>query len=376
MIPRIALLILAIALIVTSASAYEVIMSAPLTLQAGAPLEVNGSTDLPAGISLNISFSKEDYYSTVLSTRTVTVQNVGADKPFNMTFDTQGLGRGQYKVEVAPIHDYSFLGDSVTLIPITLIDRSDEIAIEPPVKKEFDGTLIVAGTDPLLKSASVQVAIEDPDGQNLFGPDYIITNTFGSFSKTLSIEKPGNYTVSFSDQAGPIGNVTYTIFPKSEPDPVPEAPGPAPMATSISAVSASASASNDDPAIFAVVSHPGTVRLSTSTGTDWVMEYLSGNGTIIKVNNAGTTDPEVATFVSDGTITWVKLYPYKFEDNGTVTLSAENALGVQPDKSGAGKFVPAETTVPSNIQTSPLPVWLSLCAAGIGILWWRKRGSL
>jgi hypothetical protein len=372
---RIPFILLAIVLIVTSASAYEVIISAPITLQAGAPLEVNGSTDLPAGVSLNISFSKENYYSTELSTRNVIVQNSGLNKTFNLTFDTRGLGRGQYKVEVAPIHDYSFLGDSVTLIPVTLIDRFDEIAVEPPLKKDFDGTLVVAGTDQELKSSSVQVIISDPDGQYIFGPDSIVTNTLGSFSKTYPIEKPGNYTVSFSDRAGPITNVTYVIFPKQAPEPVPQVTGPVPLETSISSVSASSFASRDDPAIFAVVAHPGTVRLSTSTDIDWVLEYQSGSDVIHRINNAGTTDPEVATFESDGTIAWVKIYPYKFEDKGMVTLFVENALGVQPDKTGAGRFVPEETGVPANIQTSPLPVWLALCATGIGIALWRKGRS-
>ncbi|HVP94643.1 MAG TPA: hypothetical protein VMS89_05650 [Methanoregulaceae archaeon] len=354
MMRKFALIILAIALIITSASAYEVILYAPDSLQVGNPVLVNGTTDLPPGVSLNIVFSREYFGSEPVSNETVVIQgNGGGNNSFSLDFSTVGLPPGQYKVEVAPVHDFSFLGDSVTLRSVTLVDRSGEITFGSPLKKLDDGTLQVAGTDEMLKNGAVQLTITDPDGIVVFGPEFIPTNMFGAFSKSLSIQKTGNYSVSFADRTGLITNMTYSILPKPVPDliiarvtatPTPEKP----------AVSASSFSSRENPAVFVIVSNPGTILLRTSTGIDWVLAYQSPDGSIHRVNNAGTLDPETVTLQSDGNMTWVEVYPYKFDENGTITLSAENAVGVQADGSGAGRFMPETTAVPGNVQTTPL----------------------
>jgi hypothetical protein len=371
MVSRIALFVLTIALIITSASAYEVIISAPTALPAGVPLVVNGTTDLPAGNSLDIIFSREYFGSEQVAKEVVIVQG---EKKFTVNFDTKGLERGQYKVEVAPLGNYLYLGDSVTLRPVTIIDRSDEIVLDPPLKKIQDGTLVISGTDPELKNAAVRVTVADPDGQVIFGPEYVITNTFGAFLRILSIEKAGEYPVSFSDERGTIVNVSYHILPKPVAEMVIPAVNPSPVLVSSSAVSASFPASRDDPAVFAVVANPGTVRVSTSSGTDWVMEYLGTDGTVRRVNEAGTIDPEIITFVSGGDISWFRVYPYKYEEKGNVTLFAENALAVTPDKSGGSRFVSMDTKVPAGIRTSPLPWWIAAGAIGTGIaVLWKRR---
>jgi hypothetical protein len=370
MIRKFALIILAIALIITTASAYEVILNAPTTIPVGKPLLVNGTTDLPPGVSLNIVFSREYFGSEPVSNQTIVIQgNGGGNNSFDMNFSTEGLPWGQYKVEVAPVHDFSFLGDSVTLRSVTLVDRSGEIGFGSPLKKMDDGTLSIAGTDEQLKNGAVQVTVIDPDGIVLFGPEFIPTNTFGSFTKTISTEKTGNFSVSFADKAGLITNITYVILPKPVPDlvisRVTATPTPPPPA-----VSASSFSSREDPAVFVVVSNPGSIRLMASTGVDWVLAYQAPDGTIQRVHNTGTLDPETATLQSNGNMTWVEVYPYKFGENGTVTLTAENAVGVQVDKSGAERFAPettATTGVPGSAQTSPVSVLVVIGALGIGI---------
>ena len=384
MIRKLALVVLAIALIITTASAYEVILDAPSSLTVGNPVAVNGTTDLPPGISLDIVFSREYYGSEPVANETIVIQgNGGGNNSFSMNFSTTGLPPGQYKVEVAPIPDFSFLGDSVTLRSVTLVDRSGEIAFSSPLKKLDDGTLSVDGTDDQLKDASVQLTIRDPDGDVVFGPEFIPTNTFGEFTKTLDTEKTGNYSVSFADTTGSITNVTYTILPKPVPDLIlaPVTATPTPEAPSVSASSFS---SRDNPAVFVVVSNPGTIRLRASTGTDWVLAYQSPDGSIKRVHDTGTLDPETATVQSNGNMTWVEVYPYKFDDNGTVTLYAENALGVQVDKSGADRFIPdttgvagttATTGVPGSTRTSPVSPFAIIGAVAIGMAVWSRSSG-
>jgi hypothetical protein len=370
MVRKFALIILAIALIITTASAYEVILNAPTSLPVGKPLLVNGTTDLPPGVSLDIVFSREYFGSEPVSNQTIVIQgNGGGNKSFDINFSTEGQPSGQYKVEVTPVHEFSFLGDSITLRSVTLVDRSGEIGFDSPLKKMDDGTLPIAGTDEQLKNGAVQVTVTDPDGIIIFGPEFIPTNTFGSFAKTVSTEKTGNFSVSFADKAGLITNITYIILPKPVPDlvlsRVTATPTPPPPA-----VSASSFSSREDPAVFVVVSNPGSIRLLASTGVDWVLAYQAPDGTIQRVQNTGTLDPETATLQSDGTMTWVEVYPYKFGENGTVTLTVENAVGVQVDKSGAKRFAPettAATGVPGSAQTSPVSPLIVIGASGIGI---------
>ena len=166
MIRKLALIIFSIAFIITTASAYEVILDAPPSLTVGTTVVVNGTTDLPPGISLDIVFSREYFGSEPVSNQTIVIQgNGGGNNSFSLNFSTEGLPAGQYKVEVAPISDFAFLGDSVTLRSVTLVDRSGEITFSSPLKKLDDGTLTVAGTDEQLKDASVESDDNGPERQ-------------------------------------------------------------------------------------------------------------------------------------------------------------------------------------------------------------------
>ena len=369
---RYATILLFLALIVAGASAYEITIDAPISIQVGAPLVVNGTTNLADGISLSIALSNADYTTVEIEKKNVVVQRSDENKSFSVVFDTTGLKKGQYKVEVLPIPDFSFLGSSVTLRPVTLVDRSDELVLTPPISKEYDGSLTIAGNSPRLINSGVKVMVTSSNGTFLFGPEFIGTDYMGYFSKTFSIPEPGNYLVNFSDASGFIGTITYIVTKPREPLPVlvlPEATG-TPASPQLPSVSAKASASRDAPAFFAVIANPGPVRVTTSTGIDWEIEYLDHSGTIHRVHNAGSQFPESVTFQSDGNTTWVKVYPFKYEDNSTVTLYAENALDVQAAKNGVDFFPLTHTTtsVPVGVQTSPVPWMLFIGAIGIGIL--------
>jgi hypothetical protein len=371
-ITRYATIMIFLALMVAGASAYEIAIDAPTSIQAGAPLLVNGTTNLADGVSISIALSNADYTTVGIEKKDIVIQRSDENKSFSLVFDTTGLKKGQYKVEVLPIPGFSFLGSSVTIRPVTLIDRSDELVITPPLKKEFDGLLTIAGNGPRMINSGVEVVVTSANGTLLLGPEFIGTDYMGYFSKTFSIPEPGDYLVHFSDARGFIGNITYTITKPREPLPAlvqPEVTG-TPVPPQSPLVYARASASRDVPAFFAVITNPGPVRISTSTGIDWVIEYLDRTGTIHKVHEAGSQYPESVTFQSDGGTTWVKVYPFKYEDNSTVTLYAENAMDVQAATRGVDFFPTAyaTTSVPGGIQTSPLPLMLFLGATGIALL--------
>ena len=149
-IPRYAAVMLFLALIVAGAQAYEIAIDAPTSIQAGAPLPVNGTTNLADGVSITIALSNADYSTIGIEKKDIVVQHSDENKSFSVVFDTTGLKKGQYKVEVLPISGFSFLGSSVTIRPVTLIDRSDELVITPPLNKAFDGSLTIAVNGPLM----------------------------------------------------------------------------------------------------------------------------------------------------------------------------------------------------------------------------------
>jgi hypothetical protein len=355
-------------LMVAGASAHEITIDAPTSLQVGTPIVVNGTTNLADGVNISIALSNADYYTTEIATENVLVQRSDENKSFSVVFDTTGLKKGQYKVEVLPIQDFSFLGSSVTIRPVTLVDRSDELTITPPLQKEYDGSLTIAGNGARLLNSGVEVMVTSSNGTLLFGPEFIGTDYMGYFSKTFSIPEPGDYLVNFRDARGFIGNITYTVTKPREPLPplvLPEATG-TPAPTQLPAMYARSVSTRDAPAYFAVIANPGLVRVSTSTGIDWVIEYLDRSGTIHRVHDSGSQYPESFTFQSDGNTTWVKVYPFKYEDNSTVTLYAENALDVQVAEKGM-EFFPtpsATTSVPVGVQSSPLP-WVLFTGATV-----------
>ena len=350
--------LLLLAFMVVGASAYEMRIYAPQSLKLGETIVVNGTTSLPAGMSFDIRLTRFEHTSEVKGTKHVIVQG---DKNFTVEFPTIGYTRGIYKVETLPA-GVPYLGNSITMRVVTLIDRSDEIVLTPPLQKVYDGFLTIAGNGAGLINSGVKVIVTSSNGTLLFGPEFIPSDYMGYFSKTFPIPGPGNYSVNISDAHGFIGNFTYTITKHQETQTTPITPTSTPTPNPTSATSV---ASRDKPAIFVVYSNPGPVRIYTSTGIDWDLEYLDRNGTIHKVHETGSQYPESVTFPSDGNTTRVTVYPYMYEDNNkNVTLYAENATDIQI----------FNTTPPTPMSTpkSSLPWLLFIVAIGLILMIKRK----
>jgi hypothetical protein len=346
------------------AQAYELTIDAPTTLQRGMPLIINGTSNIPPGISVDIVLSKSGHTVDLIGRETVTLQ---ANQEFSVVFDTVNLTRGIYKVEVLPISGYRYLGDSDILEVVEIIDRTDELRFTAPLTQEMNGDLDIRGSIFGLKNTGVQIEVIGPGDVVVFGPDYISTKSDGTFELSVPITDPGMYDVSFTDYKGYVGRVSVTVLEKPEPTTLPTTTVP----TTLPVMSASDQASRDNPAVFSVQTGSDKVRISTSSGIDWVMEYTDAAGGVQKVNVKGEMEGEEILIDGTGGVITVTVYPYKYSASGEVTLFTQGATSVT-----AGVDEPAGTTGTGSSLTkaAPLPVIAIIVAVLVAVfLLFRRR---
>lgn len=351
-------------------SAYYLTLEAPKEIQVGMPLIITGSTNLPAGTSTDMTFSLVEYTQTQIDKQPVTIQG---DKNFKVKFETAGLKKGTYKIELLASRELS--SDSQTMKVVQLIDRSDEVQLTSSQKQDFTGSLILAGTAPKNGDAGIQIQVSNENGDTIYGPEFIPTTKEGVFSKKIPIPSAGKYDVTFSDGKGLIGTFLFTSI---------KAVTIVPTVTSITPVdtqpvpgentlSASSFASREKPAYFSVTPRKGPVKIYTSTGTDWVIEYSADKSNVVKVNDYGSTSPEKVQIDGNGEPVAFKIYPYYGE--GTVTLYGDNVEKIRLDESLSGQFG-SSTRVPTPTTTkSPLSVvsLLFACTVSIMIAVWKGK---
>ena len=347
------------------AQAYELTIDAPTTLQRGMPLVINGTSNIPPGISVDVVLSKSGHTVEVVARETVTLQ---ANQEFSVIFETFDLTKGIYKVEVLPISGYRYLGNSVTLRVVEIIDRTDELRFTPPLTQELDGDLDIAGSISGLKNTGVQIEVIGPGEEVVFGPDYISTKNDGTFELSVPITDPGMYNVSFTDYRGYVGRVTVTVLGKPEPTTLPVTT----VTTILPVMSASGQASRDDPAVFSVQTGSDKVRISTSSGIDWVMEYTDAAGAVRKVNVKGEMEGEEILIDGTGGIITLTVYPYKYSANGEVTLFTQGATSVTSGVDEPAGTTGAGSSLTRSASLSVIAVIVSLLAA-VFLLFRRRR---
>ncbi len=202
---RLLLLLCLSSLLIAAATAYVVTIDTPRTLAAGEPLVVNGTSTLPAGFTTDVILYRG---SGELARKTIVVQE---DRTFSATFETSGLGSGDYRVEIERQRDPSIYGSSSTTTRlVTLVDRSGEVTVTSPAAQSDASNLTVTGTAPGKKSSSIAIAVTGP-GNFTFGPEYVRTDASGSFSLIVPIAGPGEYRVALSDPNGLIERYTVTV---------------------------------------------------------------------------------------------------------------------------------------------------------------------
>jgi hypothetical protein len=342
--------ILAALLLIGGAQAAYVEMTAPDTISVGEILQVEGSSlgTLNPGFSTDLIFYQMLYTKKEVNRTLIVVQEGGV---FSASFPTEGLPQGSYLLELVDPYTSGnevFGGEAQKFHYVTLVDRSDEITISSPRVQPFNGVLYLKGTLSMTGNNGTEIQVAK-GSQVVFGPEYIATKD-GEFMDTVPIESVGTYTVSFSDARGYIGmegfavteaTTTATVTPISKPD-----------------VVVLTSASRNEPAFFAVDSAGGTIRIRTSSGIDWILEYVDENGNRYTLNQKGTVGGESVAIETRGGTVYVKVYPATYTDQGTVTLTAENADAVSVCTTCAAYF--AETPAPTTTQKSPLPAAIAL----------------
>jgi hypothetical protein len=328
--------------------AYEMTINCTDKIQRGLPLVVNGISNIPPGTSIDIVFTKSGYTVEEVERKIVTLQ---ANQEFSVVFDTSNLTKGIYKVEVLPIPDYRYLGNSVTLRIVEIVDRSDELNIRSPLTQEMTGELAIDGAILGARNAGVQIEVTGPDGGIVYGPEFVKTDTEGGFTLVVPIDSPGTYNASFTDNKGYVGKVSFSIEKPPEITTTPTAV-PTAVPTTVPVVSATAEASRDKPAYFTVKTSNGNVRIFTSSGIDWVIEYTDVNGSVRKVNNKGAVEGEDVVLHGTGDVVPVTVYPYKYSETGTVTLSAEGATMVTTEENPPATNPESTTLIPGS---APLP---------------------
>jgi hypothetical protein len=360
---RIAWILLVGVFLVGAAQAAYVELNAPSEITVGQTLDVTGtSIGLSPGFSADLIFYRFSGTKTEVSRTRIVVQEGGV---FSASFSTYGLAAGTYLLELVdpmPGGTAAFGSQAKNIVYITLIDRQNEITISSPLTQPFTGLLSIRGSVNTAGNNGTQLRV-DHNGVTIYPSTYIATD-HNVFSTDIPITEAGGYTASFSDARSYIGSVQFVVLAPVQTTVVTTTSTPAPQ------VSATAQASRNQPAYFTVDTKPGTVTLSTSSGIDWVMEYINENNQVTVVNERGTLGGETVTFAARGGTVHVKVYPFTFSDQGTVTLTATNADSVTICTTCSALFT--TTAAPTTTQKSPFPALLALAALAFLVISRRR----
>jgi hypothetical protein len=213
---KIILIVLCMMCIIGTASAYQLYLSCPESVQVGIPLKCSIDSNFPAGTTFDVAMYQSGYTATPVQRQSVTIQE---NHPTQYSIlDTKGLPGGQYKVEIQFIgaDEGRLSSDSVILQLPVLIDRAGEITITSPMTQIIDEALRIEGSIAKIGNDGVQIEVRGPDGSSIFGPKWIGTTELiqsgaGEFTQKVTVIKPGQYDVYFKDQKSYIGVKTFTV---------------------------------------------------------------------------------------------------------------------------------------------------------------------
>ena len=99
---------------------------------------------------------------------------------------------------------------------VMLTDRSGDLTITSSTTQDLADALVVSGTLKNGGSNGIQIQVDGASAGRVFGPQYIpttnnIQNGDGSFSQTVAVTQPDDYTVKFSDANGIITSVVFHV---------------------------------------------------------------------------------------------------------------------------------------------------------------------
>ncbi len=384
-------------------SAYYLTLDAPSEVRVGQPFNVSGSTNVPPPDQIDVVLSLSSNIPIEKDRQSVPITEKG-DTTFNITFQTTGYEKGNYKIEALSQTMRDFSAGSRNLRVIKLTDRSDIVRFSSPMYQDFDGTLEIETRIQGYDDNAIQLEVQKGN-TSVFGPESVPVSR-GLMKYELPIKEPGAYAITFTDSKGLIGIYTVQVGEEKEssaatPAPVEtttpivhetdttaptktivsqtssaETPKSTPSLTpsetkvpdittddkpvSVEGVSSTAAASRDSPAYFLVSVNQAPVTISTSSNEDWVMEYKTAQGSAgVKLNDKGKDSPEQVTITDSTNEIYLKVYPYSYKSSGDVTITASNAASVGLSDTAAQAFdAPPRygNSNPSAETKSPAPI--------------------
>jgi hypothetical protein len=221
---RIILIALCLLGIVGSASAYQIYLSCPESVQVGLPLNCSVDSNLPAGTTFDVVFYQSVYIAAPFSRMSFVIRENHA--PMYQSFDTKGLPGGQYKVEIrfSGSEEGKLSSDSVTMQVPKLIDRSGDITITSPISQTLNEALRIEGSVTKLGNKGIEIEVRGRNGV-VFGPQYINTKVdfrsgAGVFTQRVAVTQPGTYDVYFKDADGYLGMKTFIVIASVTSSPI------------------------------------------------------------------------------------------------------------------------------------------------------------
>ncbi len=148
---------LSLCLLCAVASAYTITFSIPAELDAGQPLVVEGTSNLPGGETIDVQLFRDvpNFQSKLITALPATVR---ADGSWEITFDTTGLVSSTYKVQVPANPDYPYGSSSVQLRTVTITGTEPAPTTASPPATAF------TPSPPPSPSQTVQEVDLDPAG--------------------------------------------------------------------------------------------------------------------------------------------------------------------------------------------------------------------
>jgi hypothetical protein len=214
---RIILIALCLLCIAGSASAYQLYLRCPESVQVGLLLNCSVDSNFPVGTPFEFVFYQSSAYTaTPISRQNITIQK--NNPTIYQSIDTKGLAEGQYKVEalLSRTDEEKLSSDSMTWQLPKLIDRSGDITITSPMSQTFDEALRIEGSITKAGDKGVEMVVTGPEGI-IFGPQEIDTKLHtqdgaGEFTQQVTVKQLGEYDVTFKDAKGYVGVKTFKVI--------------------------------------------------------------------------------------------------------------------------------------------------------------------
>jgi len=402
------------------ASAYYLYIDAPSNIRVGEDLYIEGSTNTPSPDVIHIVFSQVSNTPIEIDRISIPI-NDRNETIFNGTFSTSELEAGRYRIEGLSDSRRNFSGDSRTLRVVTLEDRTNEVSLTSQREQWVSDVLKVTGSIRNFRDTSVTFELKK-DEEIVFGPSPIPVS-HGRFDYNIPVSEPGMYILSISDSRGLIGEYQYILRaengesrapqeeiarPPVEPiqtEPVAstDVSSPAPtavpttMATLVSTIAPIDKTSADiqyharlsraDAGFYTIEPSDDIVIITTSTGVDWVIEYIDPiTQSKHRVNDADAHTAESIKISTGGSLLYVKIYPFSFNEvaditilgTGIASIVADNrariALGAPPSSALEENVVHSSHHDSESTPKNPLSTITLLFGCGVGAWLFLRKG--